>query len=1323
MKNTRLSGRLAAALLTGAMSVVAATFPLEWNATYDTSVPREVEILPGKLVGMGLMREGDGFKVRADGRPLAVSVLNGKEPGSVRLRFTVPQGTRTLECETCADGARVGTSGGGLFAGALSGTAGWRLADGTIEKTGKGILLKGTKDSYATFEVPVPDSLAGKGVVQEIEVTSRAKLVWGGVVNIEQLDGDGNLLPETLCDVRWTSHMRPPDKTALYIDEGHVHPRAKRLRASFELRPLKTEFDDYGRPIKDRSILLPALEVSRLDVRAAEPLPFPKWNDGFFAPGVSGRADDFALRSGGPDGIGFFHQATTRAGWTQGHQFRDERDRALPSGDGTVEAWFRPDDYAKDGDSGRTCALRAPYFVPLFQMHQGIRTLMLEKTGIGEVLELYYNAEKKSVYFSIKDWKRRVYKGGAKGVEIPAGRWTHVAVAWRCGGKAEVFVGGRKVLSLPIPEFEAVPLHDASLKEVNDLWAHQLFVGCTQRATRDTDGFGDDTFFGGAIDLVRASSVVRYSADFVPSVELALDADTRSLFAFDRTFDGVCGGGFGFVPASIFARRDRVSHRLCGGWYRPEENLPENDPFKVLDTLNYPVMPRVDEYLASRRSEAASFTVKAGDEMKVASPADLYMDYVEIENLSSTEVLLYPLVVRKGALDPRSFGDLRDSLENERLTDKGKVNRVFQYAISASDYFMNHQADFAPGSDTPRQATYEAMIMLNSYCGFECGPLNNLTLNMLACVAGCPTTPTGGYGHAFEQVFFDGKNHIYDLSAQKFFPSFDNETSTYLGEAANQPGVFNRVKGSCGHFIRQGSRGNWVVSPDYREKVAMILNPGERFRVWTGNDGQFNNLAKWHATGTYYPLLKADPAREDFDYADITGTKKGMKWVLRRDRVFPQYSTGVLSFDGRPARGNPAFESVGADSFCYHVRSCYPITLGVYEARLADGRAADLELSYDGGKSFSSVPMSNGRATLQYRVKARHDYLVRVKAPIGSVARFTAQTECEVNPRTYPGWLKGGEDRVEFKAENDVPARVTFAWRRAAKPIEVKGGVYSGTLPGFERQLVLVRPGETARFAVAGTGAGATARAFGPVRADLKGGCLEVASDPRGGDLIARGDDLPEHGATDTAFGAVEIDDGGARKSLTVLVSPTARLATAADAEVSGAAAKAAADASSVQGRVVFRKPGDSARFRFATPLPAGRYVVLPLVRYGGHEKKAAGVMMRDPVDAGRKWTVAKYINGNLDYLKANYAHPGERARWKWDSAVRGDIQECYNGWMYRVFDIPKTDTLEFFVEDDPGSGVEMAAVLVVPDPDLELRLDMRKLLSGLNCDPVRIRQ
>ncbi len=78
----------------------AAKFPLEWNVTYDVSVPYEVEIQPAKLVKLGLMKAGDNFKVYADGKELAVKVLEGKAPGSIRLRFSVPQGTKKLEAET-----------------------------------------------------------------------------------------------------------------------------------------------------------------------------------------------------------------------------------------------------------------------------------------------------------------------------------------------------------------------------------------------------------------------------------------------------------------------------------------------------------------------------------------------------------------------------------------------------------------------------------------------------------------------------------------------------------------------------------------------------------------------------------------------------------------------------------------------------------------------------------------------------------------------------------------------------------------------------------------------------------------------------------------------------------------------------------------------------------------------------------------------------------------------------------------------------------------------------------------------------------------------
>ncbi len=1306
--------RRRAVLLCGALAAgCAAAFPLEWNPTYDVSVPREVEVQPVKLLRDGIMKEGDGFKVFADGQALATTALEGKAPGSVRLRFSVPAGTKTLTCEPCADGAKAGgcAEAANLFAGAVSSPGRWTFDGGKVEPAGGNLLLRGgSATAFATCDAEVPAGLAGKAVVQEIVATSRARLVWSGVIKVVQLDENGAELPETLCDIRWTSHLRPPGKTVRYVDEGRIHPRARRLRAWFELRPVSSSYDDYGRAISDPAIKMPSLEVSKLEVRAAASLPFPKWSDNFFVPGASGRDGDFALRSGGPDRIGFFHQATTRAGWTQGHQFRRERDRALPSGDGTVEAWFMP-----DGAPSRS--------VPLFQLHQGIRTRMLAKRGLGEMLGLRLNPASGTLTFAIKDWKGHSFKGSANGVAMPAGKWTHVAVAWRCGGAADVFVGGRRVLSVPIPEFEAVPLADKSQKEVNDLWAQQLFVGCLFDAVRGRDGFADaksEMFFDGAIDAVRTSSSVRYTGDFSPAASLSLDADARSLFGFDRTFDGECGGGFGVVKASIFSRRDRVEHRLCGKWYYPEELLPENDPRKVLDILNYPVMPRADEYLASRRGETASFDVKAGDLISVNSPDGLYMDYVEIANVSPSEPLLYPIVVRRGALDPRSFGDLRDSLGEFATTDREKANRVFQYVISASDYFMNHQADFPAGSDSPVQATYAAMLMLNSYCGFECGPLNNLALNMLAAVAGCPSAPTGGYGHAFEQVFFDGKNHIYDLSAQKFFPSFDNETSVYLGEAGDMPGVFNRVGGSCGHFIRMGSRAFGVCNPGFCEKAAVILNPGERFRVWTGNDGQFNNLKKWHATGTYYPMKELNPKHEQLDYAEVAGAKKNFKWVMRCDRVFPHYSTGAIVFDGRPSRENPAFARVDGNSFCYVVRCPYPIVLGVYEARLADGSGAAIELSTDGGETFSPVPMNAGRTMLQYRVKARHAYLVRVKAPVDSVARFSARTECEVNPRTYPGWLKGGGDKLRFKAESAAPARVTFGWSLAAKPIVVKGGVYSGTLPGYERQLVVVKPGEASCFDVEGASAAARVVAHGPVRAALKGGRLEIAADAKAELLIARGDDLPEKGSSDTAFGAVEIVDGDARKVLTVLVSPCARLITADKAEPLGSATMLEADPGSVNGRIMFRNAGDGARIA-CDHLPGGKYVVLPLLRYGGHEATASAVYMRHAKSKGNGWRVGGYISGCFDYLKANYSRPGARARWKWDTSARTDIQAVYNGWMFRTFDLSGIDTLEFHVKDAPGSGVELAAVLLVPDPDMELRLDMRKMLFGLNCDPVKV--
>ena len=64
---------------------------------------------------------------------------------------------------------------------------------------------------------------------------------------------------------------------------------------------------------------------------------------------------------------------------------------------------------------------------------------------------------------------------------------------------------------------------------------------------------------------------------------------------------------------------------------------------------------------------------------------------MEIANVGACP-LVYPALVNKGEFDPRSFGDLADSLLNgrENLSDRERANAVFQFVLGASDYFMQH---------------------------------------------------------------------------------------------------------------------------------------------------------------------------------------------------------------------------------------------------------------------------------------------------------------------------------------------------------------------------------------------------------------------------------------------------------------------------------------------------------------------------------------------------------------------------------------------------------------------------------------------------------
>lgn len=1335
---------LAAVALVGSVSAVAgATFPLEWNDTYRTDVPYEVELSPSKL-------GAESFKVKADGAYLKVAQFAGKAPGTVALRFSVPRGTKKLVCETkkgkqtLSDSSKIDN----LFAGALdpSNVSKWKLGKGIVASViDGGICFRGmdvkSGGRYVSYTVDVPEGLAGMPVIQEMDLKSTAKLTWGGKAVISQLDANGKALPETVADGRWTSHMRPPQKLAAYRDEGHIHPDAKKLRVELELRTLGATYDDYGQKITDRSICLPSLEVTRIAVRPAERLPFPKWDDSFFGEGVSGKPGDTSMRFGGKAEKTMFYQLTSRGSWSDSVQFREESTRYFPAGAGTVEAWFKPDWAAVESVRKAKGLQTRP--IVLFEAFQGYRAAQCLQ-GKGSMMQLRYRPVEKMLSLDMRDWNGHSYTKTWEGasIEIPDAVWSHIALQWKPKGVAQVFINGTLKASLPIPEYEAIPIGDKEIKNVNDLWAMEFFLGSKCDSARLRDGVTKDwPLFEGCADNLRVSTGCRYGGNFVPAKEFKVDSDTRALFTFDRAFDGVSGGGFGFIPASIRALEDRVDHKLMVDGkplqYYPAENLPENDPSKVLNILNYPVMPKPEEYRASRKIFTKSATLAAGDKMSFTCGKTVYPEWVEFENSSTSEQVLYPILVGKGKLDPRSFGDLADSMAIGHMSDKEKSNHIFQYVLSASDYFMNHQLCFSAGTDAPHSACYEAMIMLNSYCGFECGPLNNLTANLFSTVAGCPAAQTGGYGHSFEEVFFDGKNHIYDLSAQKFFPAMDNETAAYLKEAGDQPGLFNRINGSADHFIRKSTRGHRAQDPSYQERVAMVLNPGERFRVWYANNGRMNNLQTWPRKGVY----GSDGLHlDEYDYEEVAGADGKKQWIKRIDRIFPHYSTGVLTFDGALSPKSPAIERVEADSFCYRVRCCYPIVWGEYGAWRKDGKAIDLELSTDFGKTFRPIPMgADGLSRLEYRVKGRHDYLVRVKAPLASVARFRARTDGEVNSRTYPGWAKAGQNELTFKAERGSNAKVTVAWSEPSKEIVISGGVYSGTIPGRERQLTLVDPAKPLTLDVTGVSDVAKVTSFGKLKAKLANGKLTLAYDGAKPLAMMRGDDLeswyasgdkaaPKRSDFPTVAG-VEIADRGSVKRLTVIISPDARLLFAKDAALKPGAELRGSDADSVQDRIWFTSGSGIATFSYPK-LPAGKYAVFALARFASHpDNGQCGVDIVNPdpkgKDRAKAFAVAKYINGNEDYLKAHYAHKGERARWKWDTInlIGKEFgQTTYSGWIIRMLDFPETDHVDMRIPWDSKEGVELAAVLLLPQPDLECRADLRKVLFGLNCDPFLVR-
>ena len=134
--------------------------------------------------------------------------------------------------------------------------------------------------------------------------------------------------------------------------------------------------------------------------------------------------------------------------------------------------------------------------------------------------------------------------------------------------------------------------------------------------------------------------------------------------------------------------------------------------------------------------------------------------------------------------------------------------------------------------------------------------------------------------------------------------------------------------------------------------------------------------------------------------------------------------------------------------------------------------------------------------------------------------------------------------------------------------------------------------------------------------------------------------------------------------------------------------------------------------------LPAGKYAVWNLNRFESHIAfiGLAPRPLHMVLPNKKSVPAGSAINHAADFYKAQYGRPGERSRFKWDFPI--DPATQYWAGLPQMLDLPACSELSFKCVINNYKGIELAAVLIVPEPTADFRNDMVKILCGLNCEP-----
>lgn len=1104
---------------------------------------------------------------------------------------------------------------------------------------------------------PVPPDCRGTGAFVSFDLKLTGEGYVPITIQLQQFDQHGKRLNACVVDPRWLALCLAAGQQVNLRERGFFYAETASVRVAVSLR---------GREARNSTMAPEAgwlkypasdafqLQLSRAEIRAAHPIRFPGFAQEHFAPGISSAEDDLAFVAGNQvTGLSF--DAHPPAVWSEGVIPVDPVAYHWPLGAGTFECWVMPE---------------------WNEAAPGKRYIMQASIGAAAdtpALDLYYTPATGQIHLD----------GHAASVALTAHRWNHIAYTWDPeGGRRELFVNGRSVLSKRGEPIKAAAPGDPQ-RIPGRVWLGHSREIC----------YGADESLHGRIDEVRISDGVRYTGDFTPAKQpFAPDASTRALFHFDGRKDGVHAGEDGRIVAAIFSPIAQIAARFSfdrrdgagsseAGWL--DTAVPDDlDPRKLFEIEAY-TPPSAAEFHQAFVEKRATFHLKPGETATLTCADTPRMDWVELRCPDNGQTVISPFLARTGEADPRSLQKLVGALAQKGASSGfDRANDIFRYLVKASNYRWNDAMNILPTGSTVSPGACSP-ILLNSYLEFGCGDLNTLTRDAFLA-AGLSANMTHGSAHLYEQVFYDGSWHLYDLSPRVFAPARDNSRAASLAEVEEDPYLMTRVTGSPkikywlpSHLRRFQFPSRQSTLPE----ISYQLRPGEAFRY------------HWYNAGRYNPMKPAKGERTSVWAEATAATGETVGWSTH----FPPYSSnGVFSFSCTPRADHPALAEWNSGEFVYKFFSPYTIVGAVVRAISDRGLAAAISLSYDDGKTWVTAPAphtADGMADLDRLTAARHYYWLKITPPPGdTVTRFEHQAIVMMNPMVLTPELSKGDNPLRFTADQGASVELTIQYREpSAQPLAIEGGVKFGWKEDQAGQLFVSQPGQTLNFEISGTTTQPSLVAPRGITATF----IRTPSSEKWRATLDLAPGLPED------VYEIGFQSGDRTRRCLLLVAKSAQLITAEQATRAGEASLID-DPSGIRGRVLQLETGSSATMKFTDP-GTGPLAVFALAKLAKESKGRSVIKTAASGDRGVPFIESVYAH-------AVYHQDNLLTEWKW-------YHPMANSYPYETLAAVNLAKPEVTFEGITGQLL-LASMIVLPAKDEKLIETLTHHLFSANYRP-----